>query len=235
MPLVIADTPQLLNLPLRTKILLDAEIGNIYVDPSDDIIKTFEQRDKERAIFHQLKGSVAPETRTKDGTKITLLSNINLLSDVKMAREFHSQGVGLYRSEFPFIVRSNFPTEEEQYVIYKKLVEGMPGKEITFRTLDIGGDKVLSYYNFGKEENPFLGMRSIRFSLRHKDVFEQQIRAVLRAGTGADIRVMFPMISSLDEFLRPKVITNTTSGCSVKIHIIRKMDIGELPDLEKFG
>ena len=80
----------------------------------------------------------------------------------------------------------------------------MPGQEITFRTLDIGGDKVLSYYNYGKEENPFLGMRSVRFSLRHKEIFSQQIRAILRAGEGADIRIMFPMISSLDEFLEAK-------------------------------
>src|SRR6185503_12106716 len=113
-----------------------------------------------------------------------------------------------YRTEFPFIIRSNFPSEEEQYQNYKKLIDGMPGKQITFRTLDIGGDKVLSYYDYGKEENPFLGLRSIRFSLRHKDVFVQQIRAILRAGTDDDIRILFPMISSVDEFLEAKGIVH---------------------------
>ena len=103
------------------------------------------------------------------------------------------------------MVRSDFPSEEEQYIVYKKLVDGMPDKEITFRTLDIGGDKVLSYYNYGREENPFLGMRSIRFSLKHKDIFVQQLRAILRAGVAAkDLKIMFPMISSIDEFLEAK-------------------------------
>ena len=203
-PLVIADQPELLALPPGAKILLDAEIGNIYINPAEDVIKTFARRNKEREALGKLKQAVFPETRTKDGARVRLLANINLLSDVKAALEFKAEGIGLYRTEFPFIVRSDFPTEEEQFVIYKRLVESMGGKEIVFRTLDIGGDKVLSYYNFGKEENPFLGMRSIRFSLRHKDIFEQQIRAILRAGAKANIKIMFPMISSLDEFLEAK-------------------------------
>jgi len=200
-PLVIVDTQKLLHLPSHTKILMDAEIGNVYINPTEEIIKTFERRNEERLAVRSSQGSSVGETKTKDGVKITLLSNINLLSDLKLAKEFNSEGIGLYRTEFPFIIRSNFPSEEEQYLIYRKLVEEMPEKEITFRTLDIGGDKVLSYYNFGKEENPFLGMRSIRFSLEHKEIFEQQIRAILRAGVKANIRIMFPMISSLDEFL----------------------------------
>ena len=102
------------------------------------------------------------------------------------------------------MVRSDFPSEEEQYIVYKKLTEALPGKEITFRTLDIGGDKVLSYYDYGKEENPFLGMRSIRFSLKHRDIFKQQLRAILRAGIDSQLHIMFPMISSLDEFHEAK-------------------------------
>jgi Phosphoenolpyruvate-protein kinase (PTS system EI component in bacteria) len=103
-------------------------------------------------------------------------------------------------------VRSNFPTEEEQYFVYRKLVEGMPGKEITFRTLDIGGDKILPYSGGPKRDNPFLGLRSIRFSLKHKNIFADQVRAILRAGEGAKIRIMFPMISSLEEFLESKAV-----------------------------
>lgn len=205
-PLVIADRKELLNLPPKTKILLDAETGNIYINPSDKILAPFEDREEARIKLKNIKHAPAVPTKTKDGTKITILSNINLFSDLKVARELHAEGIGLYRTEFPFIVRSDFPSEEEQFVIYKRLVDGMAGKEITFRTLDIGGDKVLSYYNFEKEENPFLGIRSIRFSLRHKDIFTQQIRAILRAGVGADIRIMFPMISSLDEFCEAREI-----------------------------
>ncbi|OGX05451.1 MAG: phosphoenolpyruvate--protein phosphotransferase [Omnitrophica WOR_2 bacterium GWA2_47_8] len=224
-PLVIADEPALLKLAARTKILLDAEVGNIYINPTAEVIQKFKERNEARGKIDLYKDEVLPQTKTKDGVEVKLQANINLLSDLKLANAFKAQGVGLYRSEFPFMVRSDFPSEEEQFVIYKKLVDGMsasptlsegetspaknaggPGKGITFRTLDIGGDKVLSYYNNEKEENPFLGMRSIRFSLRYPDIFEQQLRAILRAGYQADIRIMFPMISSLDEFLRSKEI-----------------------------
>ncbi len=205
-PMVITDTPQLLDLPPATKILLDAEQGNIYINPTPDVSDTFRQREDTRKNLSSIKDSVMPTTHTQDGARAYVLANINLLGDVKAARELKAEGIGLYRTEFPFIVRSDFPTEEEQFVIYKKLVDSMSGHEITFRTLDIGGDKVLSYYYHGKEENPFLGMRSIRFSLKHKDIFSQQLRAILRAGHQADLKIMFPMISSLDEFLEAKEI-----------------------------
>jgi phosphotransferase system, enzyme I, PtsP len=142
--------------------------------------------------------------KTADGVTVELYANINLLSDATVAGQMRASGVGLYRTEFPFLIRGDFPSEEEQFVIYKKLVSLVPDKEITIRTLDIGGDKVLSYYDSGKENNPFLGIRSIRFSLKHKEIFHQQIRAILRAGAGAQVRMMFPMISSLDEFLEAK-------------------------------
>ncbi len=203
-PLIIIDNPQLLRLSPKTKILIDGETGNIYLNPTEEIVAKFKAQEEARNNIFKFKDIMSENTCTKDGTKIKLLSNINLLSDLKIAKELKSEGIGLYRTEFPFIIRSGFPSEEEQYVIYKKLVDAMPNREITFRTLDIGGDKVLSYYNYDKEENPFLGMRSIRFSLKHKDVFAQQIRAILRAGIGADVKIMFPMISSLDEFLEAK-------------------------------
>ena len=139
------------------------------------------------------------ETHTADGTRVYLLANINLLADVEVARSYKAEGIGLYRTEFPFMIRNDFPSEEEQLRIYRRLVEGMPGREITFRTLDVGGDKVLSYFDYGAEANPFLGLRSIRFSLRHRDVFLQQVRAILRAAHDTEVRIMFPMISSPDE------------------------------------
>ena len=203
-PLIMTDVRELLNLPEGTKVIMDAEIGNIFVNPDNNVIASFSEKEKERRQAEKLKDKAKPETLTKDNVRVRLLSNINLLSDLKNAVRYKAEGVGLYRTEFPFLVRSNFPSEEEQFVIYKKLFETMPGKEVTFRTLDIGGDKVLSYYDYGREQNPFLGMRSIRFSLRHKDVFAQQIRAILRAGYGADLRIMFPMISSLDEFVEAR-------------------------------
>ena len=209
-PLVITETPQLLRLPADTQIFLDAEEGFIHVDPPKSVLDLFEKirTQKEKAGARKLPSAVARKTltKTKDGTRVQLLANVNLLSDLTHARAAAAQGVGLYRTEFPFIVRSDFPTEEEQYIVYKKVVDALDGQELTFRTLDIGGDKILSYYDYGKEQNPFLGMRSIRFSLKHKDVFVQQVRAILRAGVDADLKIMFPMISSLDEFLDAKAV-----------------------------
>lgn len=150
------------------------------------------------------------KTFTKDSVRVVLLSNVNLLGDLELAKMYKAEGIGLYRTEFPFIVRNDFPSEEEQYVIYRQLIEKMPGQEVTFRTLDIGGDKVLSYFeHHHKEKNPYLGMRSIRFSLKHVDIFSQQLRAILRAGVGRDIRIMFPMISSIDEYMQAKRILTT--------------------------
>ena len=212
LPVVFCEEPGLLKIAIGTKIILDADQGNIYVNPTNDVIETFKNKEKDREFAAKLKGEIKEKTTTLDGTAVDLMANINLLSDLVAARQYKAQGIGLYRTEFPFIVRSDFPSEEEQLSIYTKLVNGMPGKEITFRTLDIGGDKVLSYYDNGNEENPFLGMRSIRFSLRHKDVFAQQIRAILRAGVGANIRIMFPMISSLDEFLEAKDFVHQCIG-----------------------
>jgi len=205
-PLVITDTQMLLKIPQQTKILLDADQGAIHINPSKEMLSSFQERINCKGKPDHLKKIVKDFTLTEGGIRIQLLANINLLCDVQAAREVKAEGIGLYRSEFPFIARSTFPSEEEQFIIYKKLVDGAQGKEITFRTLDIGGDKVLAYYANEKEENPFLGMRSIRFSLRHNDIFKQQIRAILRAGAESDLRIMFPMISSADEFIAAREI-----------------------------
>jgi phosphotransferase system enzyme I (PtsP) len=206
LPLLIIDSPSLFSIPDETLLLLDAETGNLHINPTKEVTEKFTARNEGRKKALLKISSVQPETRTKDGKRIRLYASINLLSDLKLARDIKCEGIGLYRTEFPFLIRSNFPSEEEQYVIYRRLVEGMEGSLITFRTLDIGGDKVLSYFDHPKEQNPFLGMRSIRFSLSNRELFDQQIRAMLRAGAGAQIRIMFPMISTLEEFLEAKNI-----------------------------
>ena len=127
------------------------------------------------------------------------MANVNLMSDADLARQLGAEGIGLYRTEFPFMVRRELPTEEEQYEMYCDLVTRFPRGEIRFRTLDVGGDKVLSYFPDMHEQNPFLGVRSIRFSLRNRDIFIQQLRAMLRANVGRKLHVMFPMISSIEE------------------------------------
>ncbi|OHB65687.1 MAG: phosphoenolpyruvate--protein phosphotransferase [Planctomycetes bacterium RBG_13_60_9] len=199
-PMVIMDAFDLLNVPDGTPVLVDAEVGNVYVDPDDQVLEKFWAQQRVRLTLDDQKRLMKPVTQTADGTRVLLMANINLLSDLKVARELNCDGIGLYRTEFPFIIRTTFPTEAEQYVIYRRLVEAMPGKPVTFRTLDAGGDKILSYYHDIQEQNPAMGMRSIRFSLQNRPLFDEQLRAILRAGVGADLRIMFPMISSLDEF-----------------------------------
>ncbi len=196
------------GIPNGEAVLMDAEQGIVYLDPNEEIYAKYRALDRTWKTLHSA-ADVKDETRMKCGERIHIYANINLLSDLKPAREFKAEGVGLYRSEFPFIVRNDFPTEEEQYRIYKKLVEQMAGKVVTFRTLDIGGDKMLSYYSNVNEANPFLGMRAIRFSLQNKDIFCQQLRAFLRAGAEGNTRIMFPLISSVDDFLAARDIVYT--------------------------
>lgn len=199
-PVVITSESDLLELSDETLVLLDAEVGNIYVDPSEDVVENFEKRNRERLELLYNRDLVEKPALTRDGHRVSVMVNINLLSDLNRVKSGMVDGIGLYRTEFPFLIRNDFPSEEEQYVIYKKLLDTMGEKPVVFRTLDIGGDKVLSYYDDSGEKNPFLGMRSIRFSLTHEKLFMEQLRAILRAGAGYPIRIMFPMISSYEEF-----------------------------------
>lgn len=204
-PMVIVHDPIMNNVADGDRILIDAEIGNIYINPGKDIVREFKDRIDEKTA-----GSAPPAmkaiTETKDGVRIKLMANVNLLKDLELLGQLSCDGIGLYRSEFPFIIRKNFPTEEEQYFIYRKLAGGAPAKEVTFRTLDIGGDKIPAYWESAKSGNTFLGLRSIRFSLKHKDIFTQQIRAILRAGADCNLKIMFPMIFSLEEFRQARDI-----------------------------
>lgn len=198
-PMVIVNDPAAGNISDGDRILIDAEIGNIFVNPSKDIIREFKDRIGDQTLV-KIPPVMKQVTQTKDGVRIKLMANINLLKDMEQLGQLSCDGVGLYRSEFPFIIRKNFPTEEEQFFVYRKLVEGAPARDVTFRTLDIGGDKMPTYWAPSNGENSFLGLRSIRFSLRHRDIFTQQVRAILRAGAASDLKIMFPMIFSLEEF-----------------------------------
>lgn len=208
-PLIIIDNPEILYIPKNSKILMDSERGNIFVNPDNETLKKFNTRKISRKKIGYFKYSNALNTITLDNKKITLKANINLLSEVKFANKLKFPAIGLYRTEFPFMIRNNFPSEEEQFKIYKKLITDFDNKPVVFRTLDIGGDKFLNYYSDLNESNPFLGLRSIRFSIANKDIFEQQINAILRAGADSDISIMFPLISSLDEFIFAKNFIKT--------------------------
>ncbi|HMP72157.1 MAG TPA: phosphoenolpyruvate--protein phosphotransferase [Kiritimatiellia bacterium] len=206
LPMVMVNEPRLLEEGGELRLLVDGDQGNLYLNPDGEILAQFDQLDATRREAEGYGERMGPETRTRDGTRVRLMANINMLSELEAAKQLKAEGVGLYRSEFPFIVRTSFPSEEEQYRVYRRLVEEMAGHEITFRTLDVGGDKILSYGPGSAEANPFLGLRAIRFSFRYRDVFEQQLRAMLRAGVDAKVRIMFPLISSVEDFVEARKV-----------------------------
>jgi phosphotransferase system enzyme I (PtsP) len=201
LPLVLADEPRLALLPPKTTVLIDADEGMAYVDPSEEVIRGVKEAVANRDRTCEAPAEGMCESTTIDGVRIAVLANINLLAELETAECAGAEGIGLYRTEFPYLVRNRFVTEQEQVSIYARLVAKFEGKPITIRTLDIGGDKMMRVTDDAvKEENPFLGLRSIRFSLAHRDVFEQQVRAIMRAAEGADVKIMLPMISSVEEF-----------------------------------
>lgn len=201
-PLVIVSDRRLLNLPENTPLLLDGKEGQVVIRPGPDAIKTMQEIIRALVDSERLADEVLPVTRTRDNVEVQLMANLNLVTELDVALRVKANGIGLYRTEFPFIVRNTFPTEEEQYHGYRSVLQRMDGRPVVFRTLDIGGDKALSYFPVGHENNPFLGLRALRFTLRNPEIFKQQLRALFRAAAGhPEAKVMFPMVASLDEFM----------------------------------
>ncbi len=183
-------------------VAIDAYEGLIHRDPPEAVLEQFRLA---REAHRGEQDRVAPSPAlTADGARIELLANANILHDVEVASRVGATGIGLYRSEFPFLVRNDFPSEAEQYRIYRRITERMSDGPVVLRTLDVGGDKLFSDSQH-EESNPFLGLRGIRFSLAHPELFDEQLRAMLRAGADSDLRILFPMISSVDEFRLAKV------------------------------
>ena len=223
-PLISTEDEGIFRIPSNTNLALDAFGGLLIVNPDEDALKRILGLKKGADSIEELKKTVQSETHTADGERIRLRASINLLSDIKLARYLKAEGIGLYRSEFPFLIRSDFPSEEEQYRIYRRVVEGLENPLVTLRTLDVGGDKILSYLPDNDEANPFLGLRAIRFLLENKKVFVGQLKAMLRAGGKTrKIRILFPLISSLDDFLNAKRMVHKSLG------FLERDGLGEYP------
>ncbi len=187
-------------------VIVDGNSGVLYVNPNPEVVREYDRLEREYAALNRELEEIRDEpAETLDGHRVSLYANIGLLSDIAFAHLHGAQGVGLYRTEIPFLAHRDFPSEEEQYSLYKRVVEGMAGKPVTVRTLDIGADKYPSYMRSTRlEPNPFLGWRSIRISLDVEEIFKTQLRAILRAGTLGRVRLLIPMISSLEEVLKVK-------------------------------
>ncbi|QTC42217.1 phosphoenolpyruvate--protein phosphotransferase [Bacillus sp. V3] len=188
-------------------VIVDGLNGEVHINPTPEVIEEYK---KEHARYEEQKAEwaklVNEPTVSKDGQHVELAANIGTPKDLEGVRNNGGEGVGLYRTEFLYMGRDELPTEEEQYEAYKAVLEGMEGKPVVVRTLDIGGDKELPYLNLPKEMNPFLGYRAIRLCLDEQEIFRTQLRALLKASPYGNLKIMFPMISNLQEFREAKAI-----------------------------
>jgi phosphotransferase system enzyme I (PtsP) len=186
-------------------LVVDGNSGVIYVNPAVDVAREYDRLQRDYSAFNrELETLKNVPAETTDGRRVSLYANIGLIADLEFAHRHGAQGIGLYRTEFPFLTYREFPDEEEQYELYARVVRGMEGKTVTIRTLDVGADKLPAYMQVPREDNPYLGWRSIRISLEMPEFFKVQLRAILRAAALGRVRIMFPMISSVEEIRRAK-------------------------------
>jgi phosphotransferase system enzyme I (PtsI) len=192
-------------------LIIDGSTGEIFINPDAALISAYEEKQKEeQKEKKQLALLKDRKAVTKDGTPIELVANIKGPQDAEEVLEQGGEGIGLFRSEFLFMDRSSLPSEEEQYEAYSEVVKNLGGKPVIIRTLDIGGDKHLPYLDLPEEMNPFLGWRAIRISLSRPALFQTQLRALLRASAHGKVRIMFPMISNLEQIQEVKRILEET-------------------------
>ena len=208
------NIPALIGVPLAldelkngTTAVVDGFTGQVTFEPDEETqaatLKRVQEEKEKLALLQELKGK---ENITLDGKKINIYANIGSVGDIGYVLENDAGGIGLFRSEFLYLGRNDFPTEEEQFQAYKQVVQTMAGKKVIIRTLDIGADKQVDYFNLGNEENPALGCRAIRICLTRPEIFKTQLRALFRASAFGKIAIMYPMITSVQEVRKIKEI-----------------------------
>ena len=205
--------------------VVDGYTGTFYIDPDEETLKKMQEKKEEdikaRELLQELKGK---EDVTVDGKHIKLYANIGGVKDVASVLANDAAGIGLFRSEFLYLEADNYPDEEAQFQAYKTVAENMAGKKVIVRTLDIGADKQVDYFNLDHEENPAMGYRAIRICLDRRDIFRTQLRALLRASAYGNIGIMYPMIISVDEVKEIKKIVE-----SIKAELTEKgIEYGEV-------
>lgn len=189
------------------KVVLDGTSGEAILNPDDETVEKFKKMysdyQNEKALLKEYAGK---PSQTKDGVKVELVCNIGKPADANKAVECDGEGIGLFRTEFLFMDRDSMPTEEEQFEAYKEVAEKMKGQPVIIRTLDIGGDKDVPYLGLEHEDNPFLGFRAIRYCLQRKDIYEIQLKALLRASAFGKIKIMVPLVTGVDELRQVKAM-----------------------------
>lgn len=209
-PLVVG-VEQGLTEPIMTgqTIVIDGSDGTVYIDPIEAVIEHYNQlHDKQVEDKKKLQHFASRHSVTPDGKALRLEANISSIKELEIALSSGANGVGLFRTEFLYMDRNRFPREEEQYEVYRSVAEKLDGDPLVIRTLDVGGDKQLDYFELPEEDNPFLGYRAIRISLDRTDLFKTQLRAILRASVYGQVKLMYPLISSVDEVRSANRILN---------------------------
>ncbi|MDR2462830.1 MAG: phosphoenolpyruvate--protein phosphotransferase, partial [Verrucomicrobiales bacterium] len=207
--------------------ILDGHEGVLIVNPTAQTMFQYGRLESKRhEVDVQLERLRGTEAITKDGKKIVLSANVELPEDFPLIGQNGAEGVGLYRTEFLFLRRPELPTEQEQIEVYRKIIESSAPHPVIFRTLDIGGDKMLDHLGLVEERNPFLGWRAIRYTLERRDIFRTQLRAICRAGEGGKVRIMFPMICALEELRQAREILGGV------LEELRRENLGHTRDIE---
>ena len=201
-PAVVGIGDKLLDLIKEAdQVIVDGDCGKVMINPNEDVLSYYRQKlvdekeKRQRLTFFKDKPAIS-----RDGTKVKILGNIGKVEECEAVLDNGGEGIGLFRTEFLYMGNSGLPSEEEQFTAYSEVAKKMEGKELIIRTLDVGGDKELSCLQLPVEDNPYLGYRAVRLCLDREDIFKPQLRAILRSGLYGDVKVMFPMISSLDEY-----------------------------------
>jgi len=225
LPAVIGVGAKLKDLQNGTQLIMNGMSGEIIADPDAAALDEFGLlREKQRRIYTEAKQNAHLPAQTLDGRRVEVFANIGSTQDARLALEMGAEGVGLLRTEFLYMERTSAPDEYAQSEAYQAILDVMETRPVVIRTLDIGGDKSPSYMDLGKEMNPFLGWRAIRVCLEQPDFFKAQLRALLQAGKGHDVHIMFPMIATLDEFQRAKAMLEEAR---------RELSTAGLPQVEK--
>ncbi|HEY4392355.1 MAG TPA: phosphoenolpyruvate--protein phosphotransferase [Paenibacillus sp.] len=206
-PAVVGTQEVMAQIHSGDTVIVDGLDGKVIVNPSAEVLQQYQlKRDQYLRQIEEWKKLKEIPTQSKDGVHVELAANIGTPNDVTGVLENGGEAVGLYRTEFLYMGRSELPSEDVQFNAYKTVLERMEGKPVVVRTLDIGGDKELPYLDLPKEMNPFLGFRAVRLCLERQDIFRTQLRALLRASVYGNLRIMFPMIATLDEFRQAKAL-----------------------------
>jgi phosphotransferase system enzyme I (PtsI) len=215
-------------------LIIDGETGEVVINPTEEVSQSFLERKRRTKSFEReiLKYASLP-AETRDGVRIRLQANIEMVEEISSAKMHGAEGIGLYRTEILYLNRKDLPTEEEHFQIYRRLVETIYPATATIRTLDIGGDKFLPDYSKNNEMNPALGLRAIRFSMKETDIFKTQLRGILRASAHGKLRVLFPMISGMEEIRQAKAILEEVKKglMKAKIPFDQEIEIGAMIEI----